>query len=304
MTGLSAELECTSAPTPNESASLPSRLRFLCVGQAAPSWVSLTLQLDAHGCFEPSYVWADSVNQAVSAMRGEVFDCVIVAVSEGESAALALQLLHAIQSTEHAEPVVVMAVDLRDHEWERLAAFDCEVFTSRRLWESAALLAMIRRATSRRELAGEIRRLESANQRRLARERDEAEQLLQQQQQMIGSLNDLLPTSTIEDDTSEAAYSSQPACPELPPEINAYYHDLLRTYVIMGSGSLESEIAELAGVFSLANIGPREAVDIHLKGLETLVRGLGNRSARHVMSRADLLVLDLLINLGEEYRQR
>lgn len=301
MTLRTAELDCTEEAESSASANLPSRLRFLCVTTHEPSWVSLTLQLDAHGCFEPSFVWASSVNQAVSSMRHEVFDCVIVSVADGESPEFALQMLHAARSAEHDEPVVVMASSLSDHDWEQFAAYECEVFTSKRQWESSALLATVRRATSRRELTSEIRRLENADQRRLARERDEAEQLLQQQQMMIKSLKDLLPDAS---EGSRSSIAPQPVCPELPPEINNYYHDLLRTYVIMGSGSLESEIEGLAGVFSMANIGPREAVEIHLKGLESLVRGLGNRSARHVMSRADLLVLDLLINLGEKYRQR
>ena len=163
------------------------------------------------------------------------------------------------------------------------------------MWESQSLIAMIGRARSRKELVTEIRRLNMADQRRLARERDEAAQLLEQQRQMIESLS--LP--------SPATFQAHlPDRPELPPEINRYYHDLLRTYVIMGSGSLDAEIQALADVFAVANISPSESLKIHVTGLESLIQGLGNRSARHVMSRADLLVLDLLMHLGESYQQR
>ena len=35
-----------------------------------------------------------------------------------------------------------------------------------------------------------------------------------------------------------------------------------------------------------------------------LVQGLGNRSARHVMNRADLLVLEVMGHLADGYRRR
>jgi hypothetical protein len=38
--------------------------------------------------------------------------------------------------------------------------------------------------------------------------------------------------------------------------------------------------------------------------LEELVAGLGNRSARHVMNRADLLALEVLGHLADGYRTR
>jgi hypothetical protein len=43
---------------------------------------------------------------------------------------------------------------------------------------------------------------------------------------------------------------------------------------------------------------------LHLKVVEEQVRGLGNRSARHVMNRADLLVVDVMVHLAERYRER
>jgi hypothetical protein len=90
----------------------------------------------------------------------------------------------------------------------------------------------------------------------------------------------------------------------LPPEINTYYHELLRTYVIMGSGNLSGEIAKLADLLTVAGCGPREVLSLHLERVESLVGGLGNRSTRHIMARADLLALELMIYLSESYRRR
>jgi hypothetical protein len=90
----------------------------------------------------------------------------------------------------------------------------------------------------------------------------------------------------------------------LPAEFDDYYQELLRTYVIMGSGNLAAEIVKLAEVLSQAAFTPRQVLDLHLVRVERLVRGLGNRSTRHVMARADLLALELMVRLGECYQRR
>ncbi len=85
-------------------------------------------------------------------------------------------------------------------------------------------------------------------------------------------------------------------------DAQAYYQELLRTYVIMGSGGLGAEIAKLAELLAVAGLSPRQALELHLERVEELVRGLGSRSTRHVMARADLLALELMIHLGECYQ--
>jgi hypothetical protein len=45
-------------------------------------------------------------------------------------------------------------------------------------------------------------------------------------------------------------------------------------------------------------------MQLHVQVLEELVQGLGNRSARHVMNRADLLALEVLGHLADGYRAR
>jgi hypothetical protein len=176
-------------------------------------------------------------------------------------------------------------------------------------WESAALGPAIVRAVSYSELRREHHRLAVTHQRRLLRERDEAEHLLQQQRQILSELEGLplagddFPERADRSETTAATtdLARLPSPVHLPPEVKEYYHELLRTYVIMGSGSLGEEIATLAELISLAGMSPGEAWGLHLERVETLVRGLGNRSTRHVMARADLLALELMLRLCECY---
>jgi hypothetical protein len=138
-------------------------------------------------------------------------------------------------------------------------------------------------------LLREIDRLVAADRRRLVRERDEADYLLQQQQRI----------------SDPAGEEGQPlAATPVSSALDDYYQELVRTYVIMGSGNLTVEIARLAELLVAAGFAPRDAFDLHLSRVGRLVRGLGNRSTRHVMARADLLALELMIHLAECYRRR
>src|SRR5262249_3357373 len=87
----------------------------------------------------------------------------------------------------------------------------------------------------------------------------------------------------------------------LPPETDAFYQELVRSYVIMGAGTLLPEIRQLAQLLADARCSPRQVLEFHLLCVGRLIRGLGNRSTRHVMARADLLALELMIHLGECY---
>ena len=53
-----------------------------------------------------------------------------------------------------------------------------------------------------------------------------------------------------------------------------------------------------------ADLTARETMQLHLQVVEELVRGLGARSTRHVMTRADLLALEVMMHLAEVYRVR
>ena len=72
----------------------------------------------------------------------------------------------------------------------------------------------------------------------------------------------------------------------------------------MGSGNLTAEMNTLADLLAAAGVTPQQTMLLHLEVLEQLVHGLGSRSARHVMSRADLLVLEVMVHLAEGYRRR
>ena len=90
----------------------------------------------------------------------------------------------------------------------------------------------------------------------------------------------------------------------LPPELINHYRELLRTYVIMGSGNLSNDLRRLAELLIAGGVTARQMFEVHLHVLEELVHGLGSRSTRHVMNRADLLVLEFLLHVADGYHHR
>ena len=103
---------------------------------------------------------------------------------------------------------------------------------------------------------------------------------------------------------SDETHEVEDEFPDLPAALVIHYRELLRAYVIMGSGNLSDEMNRLADLLASADVTAQQAMRLHLHVLEETVQGLGSRSARHVLNRADLLILEVMMNLAEGYRDR
>lgn len=242
-----------------------------------------------------------------SLLREEVFDAIIVTHQPGVLDALSF--VEGLRTGGHDEPIVVLGSQA-PQEFEALAyevgadAYCCISQTTTRslLWEFA-------RAIRRYELVRENSRLIEAERQRLASEHAEAERLLGEQRTLLEELEAIEAGKTTESDfaqgssiTAELTQSKPRPCQALPTALVNHYRDLLQTYVVMGSGNLNDEMSKLAEVLIKAGISAHQALHLHVEVLEGMILGLGRRSARHVMNRADLLVLEVMIHLADGYR--
>ena len=270
---------------------VPTSLRLLAIAPREPSWVGLALALDAAGCESPRLCWQPSLREAAALLREEAFDVVVYA-DDDESGGRLEEQVAALLATAPDEALVVCRERADDELWTAAAESGFEPLIVGDPWSSVALLPTIRRALERRELERAHRRLSVERDRRLQRERREAEQILGQQQRILAGL------------ASDFGLDSSASPSDVPDthvhdDVRRFYQELLRTFVIMGSGRMSGEIAAFAETLAVAGMGPREALKLHLEGVDELVRGLGNRSTRHVLNRADLLALELVVQLGE-----
>jgi hypothetical protein len=292
-------------PAPRAFSETP---RILCVRNSEPSWVHLTQSIHAAGLAPPRCVWVSTYREAVSRLRDEPFDCILVDVPATGSFVRddngPFGLIRALRTGGCQEPIVLVGRLFADSDWTAACEADCDVFVSTRGFESPVLGSLIKRALLRSELTRDNARLAAAHNRRMVRDRDESEQLLAHQRQLIAELEALpSPLGESRSQSPQRADESQSPSAASLGEAQSHvfverYSGLLRSYVLMGSGSLATEIAEMADCFVAASLPPPEALQIHLMCVEKLVKGLGNRSTRHVVSRADLLAIELMTHLA------
>ena len=271
---------------------MPCRMRVLYIAtrQRTGGWLADAFAADSAAQVELEE--AVGMAAGLARMRDENFDAVLV--SHQPDSLNALDLVEGYRAGGADEPIVVLGTQSE----QEMAVLCHEVGADGYLCVHTAttrnLIWVIARAVERHQLVRENQRLNLAEQTRLQREHDEAAELLRQQRALLE-----------EPETTGGGRPSKLAATHLlPVELIDHYRELLRTYVIMGSGNLADELRCLAELLVVAGVTTRQTMQIHLQVLEELIHGLGSRSTRHVMNRADLLILELLFNVAEGYRRR
>lgn len=245
-------------------------------------------------------------------LRHDVFDAILISHQPGE-----LDALDTVEGIRAAHPEVAIVVLGAQSEQEMAALcyeVDADAYVCVHTATTRALIWQIARAIERHQLLSENRRLHQAEQHRLQLEHQEVERLLAEQRELIAELaaieqrdqrgREAGSVGCVAATCGDAMQTDARGEDQLPERLVAHYRELLRTHVIMGSGQLAEEMNKLADLLATAEVTARQAMWLHVKVLEELIRGLGNRSARHVMHRADLLVVDVLVHLAERYRRR
>jgi DNA-binding NarL/FixJ family response regulator len=315
----------TAARTGAPSLGLPLRMKvlFITTPEYAGGWLGEAIAGD--GAAQVVFEEAASVAAGLTRLRDEVFDAVVV--RHHTDGVNAIELVEALRAGGSDEPLLILG-DQPPHDLDALCFeagaddYCCIAETTVR-----GLLWKLARAIQRFTLTRDNRRLLQAERQRLHQEHHEAERLLEQQRALIEDLEDLKegfagrqpgPVPLVgkaregrvanEDDPVRIILQQGDSNPfahlDLPPELTTHYQELLRAYVIMGAGNLSHEMSTLARLLAEANVSAQRTMQLHLHVLEELVGGLGNRSARHVMNRADLLALEVMSHLADNYRQR
>ena len=289
-------------------AALPPRMRVLYITSYQRTGGWLTEALAAEGGSEVLLEQSVGGAAGMERLRDESFDAVLISHDPPELDAL--EMVEGIRTGGSNDAVILLG---NASEQEMTAAaleagasdYVCANTTTSRM-----LIWIVARAIERTELVRENQRLQQAERQRITLEHEEAGRLLAQQRAVIGNLESLFGQQPVDDlevtptVQGDAARGESPVATMLPPSLHNHYRELLRAYVIMGSGNLAEEMRALAEVLATANVSARQAMHMHLAVLEETVQGLGSRSARHVMNRADLLAMEIMVHLAEGYRQR
>jgi hypothetical protein len=309
---------------------MPARIKVLYVTtlHRTGGWLAEAFRGDS--ATEVLLVETVGVTAGLSHLRDEVFDAVLVSHEPGVLDAL--ELVEGMRGGGNDEPAIVLgtapSAQMAALAYEVGAdAYCCVAETTTR-----SLLWTFARAIERCQLVREHRRLVQNEQQRLAHEHQEAERLLGEQRALIAELekirvgnspNELMESEALagrelcdgategvgdserggELFSSLSVNSKSHAC-DLPERLVTHYREMLRAYVVMGAGNLAEEMVRLAAMLTEADVSAQRTMQLHVQVLEELVGSLGNRSARHVMTRADLLVLEIMAHLADGYRRR
>lgn len=296
---------CPRGPLANAWREIPPRMRAIYITgrHRTGGWLAEAFASDSAS----EIVLHEAVGSAtgLSRLREEAYDAVLVSHEPGELDAL--ELVEGYRAGGADEPIIVLGTQSEPEMAALCFEVGADAYVCVNTTTTRNLIWVVARAVQRHQLVRENRRLNEAERQRLQREHDEADRLLGQQRGLIGDLEAIwqqgAPATTA--DVGSVAFASALQQPlDLPVELVLHYRELLRTYVIMGSGNLTGELARLAEMLATAGVTSRQTMQLHLHVLEELVRGLGARSTRHVMTRADLLILEIMIHLAEGYRTR
>jgi DNA-binding NarL/FixJ family response regulator len=273
---------------------LPPRMRVLYVAPPDRDGGWLAEAFAADSACEILLKEARGAAAGMTRLREEVFDAVLVA--HRPDALDALDFIEGLRAAGSDDAVIVLAA-AGEQELSALC-FEVGADGYRNVDETTTrgLIWTIARAVERRQLLRENHQLQQGRQQRLTREHQEAERLITQQRTLIQELQRLRRGE------SEVPPLNAPTSP--PEDIVARYREILRTYVVMGSGNLTREMERLAESLVAAGASAQRTMQLHVEVLEELLAGLGNRGSRHVMNRAELLVLEMLTHLCEGYRQK
>lgn len=235
----------------------------------------------------PSIQVFATASSALAQLAEESFDCVIVASSEYSRRANGVEaksVCTAIRAAGSTDAILVITAAASDSLWNVAVETAAEVYVSVAPWRSPTLLTMIDRAIRQRTITRDSQRRNWADSQRTDRDRAACEDLIRQQRQLLC-------------EAPARQFGSLEAM--LPVELSQIYREILRTYVMTGAVSLATEVKKLAQTFALARLTPRQVWQLHLDQVELLVKGIGQRSARHILDRANLLCLELMVLLCE-----
>ena len=301
--------------SPQKTAALPripDRIRVLYVTTLHRTGSWLTEAFAADSASKVHLTEVVGVTAGLAMLREEVFDAILASHEPGVLDAL--DFVEGLRTGGHDEPVILLGSEPPE-VFESLAyEVGADAYCSIEQTTTRSLLWEFARAIRRFELVRENRRLVEAERQRLASEHTEAERLLAEQRALLHDLETLdtenLNSNKLDSEVGTArslAMATQltgRGRSQLPAALVQHYRDMLQTYVVMGSGNLGHEMTRLTDLFITAGISAQQAMQLHVEVLEGMIQGLGRRSARHVMNRADLLGLEVMVHLADGYRQQ
>ena len=278
-------------------------LRVLALGTQEPDWDFMQTRLAGQEWELKQCVWVDGLRETLQHLRTEHWDCLLISLLEEDDRFSRKELacfLASIRESGISTAILGLTCSLDVELAELFQEYQCDFHEVRSGWFSPAIGVMIDRTMQLQSDALEKMKLRNREKQRCRREQEEAEVILSQQRTLLREI------------FNEQQKAEQPECSGTRTELDyasanvslfdPQYEQVLRGFVIMGAGRLEKELFQLASDLQQAGSTPRDLLALHLGCVEKMVERLGHRSSRHVVQKADRMLLELMVILAENYR--
>jgi len=281
-------------------------LRLLALGTQEPDWDFLQARLVRQEWELKQASWTADLRQTLQSLRTEHWDCLLISLFDEDDLFTFKELtsfLAAIRESGLSTAILGLACSLDVELAEMFQEYQCDFHEVRAGWFSPAAGVLINRTMQLQSDSQEKKKLRNRDKQRSRREQEEAEVILSQQRTLLQEiLNEQHQADQPEQSDSSEYRKEVVGALESVSSVDPLYEQTLRSFVIMGAGRLEKEMSQLATELQKKGNTPRDLLAMHLGCVEKLVERLGYRSCRHVMQKADQMLLEMMVHLAENYR--
>jgi len=221
-----------------------------------------------------------TLEAAMTLLRQEVFDVVIVHHQPGRFDAVS-----ALAPIRAASPDFLAVVVVGEAPESEMSAIcleaSADAYFCRGQTDVRTLLWGLARAAERQRLLSESQEYRQAKKQWQTGQHQEAVHQLRSLRSLL--VDHLGP----EDDVD----------PTPPSWLVDCFANLLHIYVVSGSGNLRTEVGQLTERLTRSEVTLAEALTAYTMAAEDLVRGLGSRTAWHILGRGNLLTCELIMQM-------
>ncbi len=284
----------------SETASQPVAVNLLAVGASCPDWDHLVQQLKVCGLQLVEAQWVAEFSEAFPFLRSEAWDCLVITVDRDQQIAVE-RGLDALQEMQ-LQPATILSGAVDVERWLPVCRrVEAILSTEPESWFGDQIGLLIERALRAQALRSELRMARHELRLRADRDREEAELILSQQHRL---LHEIVRPEPERAETPPISSSLIPAADT--PELSRFqprYDQLLKKVILDGMRSSQQELRSAIAEFRSTLASPGQLLSVHLKAVESLLTGTGNRSSRHILQRADQLLVEAMVCLAEDYRR-
>jgi DNA-binding NarL/FixJ family response regulator len=250
---------------------------------------------------------AGTLESAMTSLREEFFDVVILHDHVQLDALSALEPLRTA-SPDHLAIVVIGTYPAEEKTAIYLDA-GADGYVCRQKTNVRTLLWTLARAAERQRLLREAAASQQTLELQRSQHHQDAIHQLRIQRGMLLEHSSVQNAESMESDSTgtgstgtgsasqseSAGFELSVSDPNPPAWLVDYFQDLLKMYVVSGSGNHSAEVGQLVDRLEHCEVTLAEALTAHTLSAEQLVLSLGNRPAWHILGRANLLALELVM---------